>query len=109
MSSLQSKDITYSIHQIAFTGAVRPDDGREVLAFPKVDGVRPSKRFEALDFLFHDAAARLLDVHVGHARWALLRACAFVLSTAASAGSAGANSLALCAAMRLGCASRLRC
>ena len=66
MSRLQSKDVTYSVHQIAFTGAVRPDDRREVLALPKIYRVRPSKRFEALYFQFDDAAARLLDVHVGH-------------------------------------------
>ena len=106
MPRLQSKDITYSVHQIGLARAVRPDDRREVLAFPKIDGVRPSKRFEALYFQFDDAAARLLDVHVGHARLALSRAV--VLSTAASAGSAGVAWLALCAAMRLCCDSRLR-
>ena len=66
MSRLQPEDVTYSVHQIAFTGAVRPDDRREVLSFSKIDGVRAPKRFEALYFQFDDAAARLLDVHVGH-------------------------------------------
>ena len=74
MSRLQAEDVTYSVHQIGLARAVRPDDRREVLAFPKIDGVRPSKRFEALYFQFHDAAARLLDVHVCHARWAPSRA-----------------------------------
>ena len=68
MSRLQPEDVTYSVHQIGLARAVRPDDRREVLAFPKVDRVRPSKRFKALDLELDDAAAWLLDVHgFGHA------------------------------------------
>ena len=66
MPRLQPEDVTYSVHQIALARAVRPDDRREVLAFPKIDGVRAAEGFETLYFQFHDAAARLLDVHVGH-------------------------------------------
>ena len=73
MSRLQAEDVTYSVHQIGLARAVRPDDRREVLAFPKIDGVRPSKRFEALYLQFDDAAARLLDVHVGHRLFVLSR------------------------------------
>ena len=68
MPRLQSKDVADRVHEVAFTSTIRPDDRREVLAFPKIDRVRPSKRFKALYFQFHDAAARLLDVHgFGHA------------------------------------------
>ena len=64
MPRLQSKDVADRVHEVALAGAVRPDDGRKILPFPKVDRVRASKRFEALDLELDDAAARLLDVHV---------------------------------------------
>mgnify|MGYP004250471707 CR=1 FL=1 len=68
MPRLQSENIRDRVHEVALARAVRPYDGRKVLAFPKIDRVRPSKRFEALDLELDDAAARLLDVHgFGHA------------------------------------------
>jgi hypothetical protein len=68
MSRLQSEHVADRVHEVAFTGAVRPDYRRKVLAFPKIDGVRAAEGLEALYFQFDDAAARLLDVHgFGHA------------------------------------------
>ena len=65
---MQPEDVADRVHEVALARAVRPDDRRKVLAFPKIDGVRAAEGLEALYFQFDDAAAGLVDVHgFGHA------------------------------------------
>ena len=91
MPRLQSEHVADRVHEVALARAVRPDYRRKVLAFPKIDRVRPSKTLKALDLELDDAASRLVDVHgfrhllsvVCGARWGA-RGCGAASARAAS-------------------------